>query len=81
MSCLEQARRNVKKSDIYMGNFYFQALKQHHVDLLQTYGYWDHILKKSPTAHYKIHVPGNPGNELSSHYDHVRCQIPNNRKV
>ena len=44
MSCLEQARRNVKKSDIYMGNFYFQALKQHHVDLLQTYGYWDHIL-------------------------------------
>ena len=44
MSCLEQAKCNVKKSDIYMGNFYFQALKQHHVDLLQTYGYWDHIL-------------------------------------
>ena len=38
-------------------------------------------IDKFPTAHYKIHIPGNPGNELSGHYDHVRHQIPNNRKV
>ena len=45
MSCIEQARRNVKKTDLYMGNYYFQALAQEHVKLLQQYGYWEHILK------------------------------------
>ena len=45
MSCIEQARRNVKKPDLYMGNYYFQALTQEHVKLLQQYGYWEHILK------------------------------------
>ena len=71
MSCLEQARRNVKKSDIYMGN----CRPATNIRLLGPY------IDKSPTAHYKIHVPGNPGNELSGHYDHLRCQIPNNRNV
>ena len=28
-----------------MGNYYFQALTQEHVKLLQQYGYWEHILK------------------------------------
>ena len=45
MSCLEQARQNVQKKNIYMGNYYFQDLTQEHVKLLQHYGYWEHILK------------------------------------
>ena len=44
-SCIEQARRNVKETDLYLGNYYFQALTQEHVKLLQQYGYWEHILK------------------------------------
>ena len=28
-----------------MGNYYFQALTQEHVKLLQQYGYWEHIPK------------------------------------
>ena len=52
MSCHEQARQNVQKKNIYMGNYYFQDLTQEHVKLLQHYGYWEHILKSCQNLIY-----------------------------
>ena len=44
MDCLQKIVPGVKCKHLYMGNYYFQSLKQEHMDLLKQYGYWDHIL-------------------------------------
>ena len=43
--CLALSKQDEMCKKIYGGNYYFQNLTQEHVNLLQQYGYWEHILK------------------------------------
>ena len=54
LDCLKKYLPGVKPQHIYMGNLHFNQMTPRHIQLLQKYGYWEHILNN----HCKVKTDG-----------------------